>query len=396
MRITNDSLRQTFLAALQSSQAQLNRTQQQLATGLRVTRPSDDPLAATRIQDLETNVSRLDQYQRNADLLRNRLGLEESVLAQAGNLLQRARELAIVGNNASQSNATRRSIALEVREGLAALIDIANSQDSAGRHLFAGYQERTQPFVNTNGSVSYFGDQGQRQLQVGDTRTIADTDSGAELFQLIKNGNGQIVVAADPANTGIGVLGAGSVVDASLYVPDNYSVTFLNATDYEVRDSGGALVAAATLTGESISFPGVVVEIAGLPAAGDVFTVSPSTNQDVFATLNELIAALEIPVADEASQAQLNNRVGQSLPALDQALNHLLDRRADVGARLAALDDQEWINSDFSLELTRSLSNLRDLDYAEALSRLNQQLFGLEVAQSSYARLQGLSLFRFL
>lgn len=396
MRITNDSLRQTFLAALQSSQAQLNRTQQQLATGLRVTRPSDDPLAATRIQDLETNVSRLDQYNRNGDLLRNRLGLEESVLAQAGNILQRARELAIVGNNASQSNATRRSIAVEVRQGLAALIDIANSQDSAGRHLFAGFQERTQPFVSTNGGVTYFGDQGQRQLQVGDTRTISDTDSGAALFQLIKNGNGQIVVAADPANTGIGVLGASSVVDPSQYVADNYAVTFLNATDYEVRDGGGALITAATLTGEAISFPGVVVEIAGVPAAGDVFTVSPSTNQDVFATLNELIAALEIPVADEASQAQLNNRVGQSLPALDQALDHLLDRRADVGSRLAALDDQQAINGDFSLELTRSLSNLRDLDYAEALSRLNQQLFGLEVAQSSYARLQGLSLFRFL
>lgn len=396
MRITSDTLRDTFLAALQSTQQQLNRTQEQVATGLRVTRPSDDPLAATRIQGLEAGVSRLEQFQRNTGLLRSRLGLEESVLAQAGNILQRARELAVVANNATQSNATRQSIAVELRQGLAALIDIANSQDAAGRHLFAGFQEQTQPFVASASGASYFGDQGQRQLQVGDTRTIADTDSGAALFQLIRNGNGDIVLSADSANTGTGVLGAGSIVDSTLYVPDNYSITFLNATDYEVRDGVGGLVVAASLSGESITFPGVSIELAGQPAAGDVFNVAPSSNQDVFTTLNELITALEAPVSGQSAQALLNNRVGQSLPALDQALDHLIDRRADVGARLHALDDQDAINADFSLELTRSLSDLRDLDYAEAISRLNQQLFSLEVAQSSFARLQGLTLFRFL
>ncbi len=396
MRITNDTLRETFLAALQSTQQQLNLTQQQVATGLRVTKPSDDPLAATRIQGLEASVSRLEQFQRNAGLLRNRLGLEESVLAQAGNIVQRARELAILGNNATQSNATRQSIAVELRQGLAQLIDIANSQDSAGRYLFAGFQEQTQPFVASSGGATYFGDQGQRHLQVGDTRTIADTDSGTAVFQLIKNGNGDIVLSAAATNTGTGVLGAGNVVDRTLYLPDNYSITFLTATDYEVRDGGGALIATAALNGELVAFPGVTIEITGVPAAGDTFNVVPSSNQDVFTTLNELINALEMPVGDPSSQAILNNRVGQSLPALDQALAHLIDRRADVGARLHALDDQEAINTDFSLELTRSLSDLRDLDYAEAISRLNQQLFGLEVAQSTFARLQGLSLFRFL
>ena len=396
MRVTNDTLRQTFLAALQISQQQLNRTQEQLATGQRVTRPSDDPLAATRIQSLQTNISRLDQYQRNSALLRNRLGLEESVLAQAGSILQRVRELAIVANNATQSNQTRQSIAVELRQGLDALIDLANTQDSAGRYLFAGFQEGTQPFVANATGASYFGDQGQRQLQVGDTRTIADTDSGAALFQLIKNGNGEIVLSAATTNTGTGVLGAGSIVDPAAYVPDNYTITFLNPTDYEVRDGGGALVTAATLAGEVVTFPGVSVELAGAPAAGDIFNVEPAANQDVFTTLNQLIVALETPVSGSASQARLNNEVGQSLPALDQALGHLLDKRADIGARLSALDDQDAINGDFSLQLTRSLSDLRDLDYAEAISRLNQQLFGLEVAQSSFARLQGLSLFRFL
>ena len=396
MRVTNDTLRQAFLAALQASQERLLRTQTQLTTGRRITRPSQDPLAAARIQDLEAAVSQLDQYQRNGDTLRNRLSLEESVLTSAGNLLQRARELAVQGNNATQSNETRASAAVELREILDALVDLANTRDSGGRYLFSGYKETTQPFVLWGLSVAYVGDQGQRQLQVGDNRTIADVDSGAEVFTLIKNGNGKLALSANAANTGSGVLGAGSIVDPSAYVPDVYTVTFVTATDYEVRDSGGGLVAANTFVSGSIGWPGVLVELQGSPAAGDAFVVAPSVNQDVFATLSQLIVALETPVGDSASQALLNNNVGQRLPELDQAIGHLVDIRADVGARLKALDDQGAINADFSLQLTDTLSGIRDLDYAEAISRLNQELFGLETAQATFARLQSLSLFRFL
>ena len=395
MRVTNDTLRQIFLDALSTNQFRLARTQTQLATGRRITRPSDDPLAAARIQDLEAAVSQLNQYQRNVGILRNRLGLEETVLASAGNLLQRVRELAVVANNATQGNDTRASMAVELREILDGLVDLANTQDSSGKFLFSGYKETTQPFVVTGGVATYAGDQGQRQLQVGDARTIADTDSGAAIFNLIKSGNGTLDVAAGSGNTGTGVLGTASVIDSTLYTPDAYDVVFLTATDYEVRDSGGGLVVANTFNG-AIEFPGVRVEVAGDPTAGDSFTVQPSVNQDIFTTINQLIVALETPVTDPSSQALLNNIVGQSLPELDQAIGHFVDVRADVGARLKALDDQENINLDFSLQLTDSLSQVRDLDYAEAISRLNQELFGLEVAQSTFARLQGLSLFRFL
>ena len=114
MRVTNDTLRQAFLTALQTAQQQLTDTQNQLASGRRVLRPSDDPLAAARIQELEAGVATLGQYQRNAGLLENRLGLEEQVLASVGNLLQRVRELAVQGNNATQTDATRASIAHRV------------------------------------------------------------------------------------------------------------------------------------------------------------------------------------------------------------------------------------------------------------------------------------------
>jgi flagellar hook-associated protein 3 FlgL len=61
-----------------------------------------------------------------------------------------------------------------------------------------------------------------------------------------------------------------------------------------------------------------------------------------------------------------------------------------------ALDQQEGLNADFALHLETTLSSVRDLDYAEAMSRLSQELFGLDAAQQTYARVQNLSLFRYL
>lgn len=394
-RVTTDTLRQAFLSSIQQAQARLQETQFQLGSGKRVNSPSDDPVASARIAELDNAIDRLGQYSRNADTLRNRLGLEEQALIAVGDILQRVRELALAGNNASQSNESRRAISVEIRERLSGLIDYANSADASGRFLFSGFQQDVKPFLAGAAGVTYQGDQGQRLLQIGDNRTVYDVENGAEIFQLIRTGNGTVSLSANPANTGTGVLGAASI-DVPNYTADQYTITFLTATDYEVRDSGGALVVADVYAGETVSFPGVSVELDGDPAAGDAFQVAPSVNRDVFATVERLAAALETGVSTPAQKALLNNEIGQLLEDLDRGLDRVIEVRADVGARLRALDDQEAINGGQEVQLTDTLSGLRDLDYAEAISRLNQELFALEVSQQTFARLQGLSLFRFL
>jgi flagellar hook-associated protein 3 FlgL len=109
-----------------------------------------------------------------------------------------------------------------------------------------------------------------------------------------------------------------------------------------------------------------------------------------------LISALERPLGDNAGRARLHNEVGQALLDVDQATSHMISARADIGSRVRALDDEAALGEGFELQLAQTLSSIRDLDYAEALSRLSQQLFGLEAAQQAFARTQGLSLFRYL
>jgi flagellar hook-associated protein 3 FlgL len=88
--------------------------------------------------------------------------------------------------------------------------------------------------------------------------------------------------------------------------------------------------------------------------------------------------------------------MGQALNNLDQALGHVLEIRSDVGVRLSQVDNQRSINESFTLQLQDTLSDIQDVDYAEAISRLNLQLTALQAAQQTYVKVQGLSLFNYL
>lgn len=398
MRISNDSLRSAFLSALEDAQRRVVDTQHQVSTGRRVNSPSDDPVAAARVAHLDASLTRIDQYQANAVFARNQLGLEEESLTEVLEHLQRVRELALQANNDSASDSDRDLIANELRQHRDALLALANTTDVDGRHLFGGYRESTTPFtVGPGGSVVYNGDQGQRTLQISDSRFVAINDSGADVFQRIEEGNGTFVVNVNAANTGTGTLGSATVVNAASWVADTYTISFVTPTSYEVRNGANALVASgAFASGQSVTFAGVEVRIDGAPAAGDTFTAAPAAQRDVFSTLDRLIAAIDGPGGGAAQRAQLHSNVGQRLTDLDNALAHIGNARGEIGARVRALDQQEGLNADFALHLNTTLSAVRDLDYAEALSRLSQELFSLDAAQQAFARAQNLSLFRYL
>ena len=398
MRVSSDLLRTVFLNALAEAQQRFAKTQTQVSTGKRVNSPADDPAAAARIEQLNSSLARLDQFKSNADFARNQLGLEENALGSVIDNLQRINELTVQANNSPLSNDDRAAIASELRERLEALRSVANSTDVDGRHLFAGYNETTLPFtVSAAGGITYNGDQGQRSVQVSETRFVPVNDSGAEVFQRIPTGNGTFTLAAGAANTGTGLLGAGTVVDPTAWVPDTYTIRFLTPTTYEVRDSANALVASGNYTaGQAISFRGIGVPIDAAPAAGDTFTVAPSASRDVFATVNQLITTLEAPADSSGVRTDLHNKLGQLLADIDQATNHVIDKRSDVGSRSRALDDEASLGDDFKVQLSTTLSSLQDLDYASAITQLSQQQLSLQAAQQAFAQTQGLSLFRFL
>jgi flagellar hook-associated protein 3 FlgL len=399
MRISSQSIRDLFVDQLGRQQADLQRVQLQIATGLRFNRPAEDPIAASQSLDLQRAIDQNLQYEANAGLAENRLKLSESTLAAVGDNLQRLRELAIQASNATETPETRRMIATEVRQRLDALLQLANVQDGNGQYLYAGYSTGVRPFAATPGGYQYNGDQGQRLVQVGPGRQIADSDSGAAIFQLVRNGNGTFVAAPAAANTGSGVIGARGVADFSLWDAGSYSIVFTSATTYDVLDAASVPVPGAAGTyapGQNISFRGVQLAIEGAPAAGDRFTVGPSVSLDVFSMVQGFVDALALPTGTPRDAAAFRNAMNASLEHLDQALGNVLQARADIGGRLQALETQQNSNTDLVLQLRTTLSQTRDLDYAEAVTRMNQQLTALQAAQASYVKVMGLSLFNYL
>lgn len=193
MRISTSWFFQQGLNAMMSQQETLARTELQIATGKRILTPADDPSAASKILDLDELIGTITQYQRNADAAEARLELEESMLAEAGDLLQRVRELAVQANNDGLSTEDRDAIAIEVRQHLDGLLQIANSKDGNNEYLFAGYQISTQPFSHDGmGNFTYAGDQGERLLQIGSSRQVSTGDSGDAVFLHVDDGAGGI------------------------------------------------------------------------------------------------------------------------------------------------------------------------------------------------------------
>ena len=300
MRLSTSQIFQQAVTSMLDKQAGLAKTQQQLATGKQILAPSDDPAAATRILNLDQVIETTSQYQRNADYAETRLSLEETVLTDVGDVLQRIRELSVSANNDTLNAGDRKAIAVEVRIHLEGLIQQANSKDANGEYLFAGFKTGTEPFTDTGGgNFIYQGDQGQRNLQIGARRQVAVGDSGADVFMQIDDGAG---------------------------------------------------------------------------GTGNMFEV-----------LNDFAVDLEA-----------NSPSATTLTRLDSAIEVVSNTRSRIGSRMNAIEGQRNTNDSFSLVLQTNRSELEDLDYAEAVSRFEQQLLALQASQQSFVKIQGLSLFNYL
>lgn len=397
MRISTAGTYQRGLDLMQRIQSALDHTQQQISTGRKILNPSDDPISASRLLEISESLSRLEQFDRNAVMARSRLQHEESVLGDVNNVLQRVRELALQANNSTQSDETRSLIAIEMRERLDQLVQLANQKDGNGRYLFSGNMDDTTPVARSGNSFTYNGDQGRRLIQIGESRQVADGDPGSELFFRIRNGNGVFSATPAASNSGTGVVGPGSLQDPTQYDQGQYTVRFVDANNYEIIDSAAAVVGAGVFqSGDTIAFRGIEFSLTGDPAAGDEFDVAPSRYEDMFSMIANLADAVESTVDGDTSRAAMINGINTGILNIDQVLGNSLDIRTQVGSRLAALDSQEDSNGAIALTLQAALADIQDLDYAEALSRLSQQMTILEAAQQSFIRTQNLSLFNYL
>lgn len=405
MRIATSTLYDVNVATLNRQQSKLLQTQQQVSLGRRMLTPADDPAAAALALDVSQADAANTQHGSNIDRAQTALALSEGVLQGVTLLLQDVQTIAVNAGNGSLSNADRKMLASDLQGRLDELVVQANHTDATGNYLFAGFQGNTSPFINTAAGVQYRGDDGKRMVQVSTAGQVATSDSGADIFMRIKNGNGTFVIQPAAANTGSGIASVGMAVNPALLTGDDYQVTFNVAaggvTTYDVTNTTTATVVSSGnpyTSGQAITFDGLQFDITGTPANGDQFDVIPSTNESVFKTVSDLIDALNSGVTpgDVASATEYNANLNRALNGLARDLDNILTVRASIGSRMKQLDSEKLTVSDLGLQYQQVLSQLQDLDYNKAITDLTQQQTALQAAQKSFLQVQNLSMFNYM
>ncbi len=318
MRVATSTAYSQGVTAMNTQNYNLNKTMLQMSTGKKIVVPSDDPAGSARVLGLNQAKSRTEKFQDNISTTKSSLEIEETAIDSVVSVLQRVRELTIQANNDTYDAVQRADIGKEIEQQLGALVGLANTTNGNGEYLFAGFDNRNQPFVNNGGTIEYKGDQGQQLLQIGPTRQIASGDNGFDVFMDIRGTDNGINTSNSPM---------------SVFAIVGELQTVLN-----------------TNTGSPTAVPA----------------------EDFHDSMNRIIGNL------------------------DEAMGHIVDKQATIGARLNATESQENVNEDYLVQLASTLSDTQDLDYTEAISRLEQQQIGLQASQQTFTKIQGLSLFNFL
>lgn len=342
MRVSTPFTQEISVRAMLEQQVKVAKSQTQMASGLRVETPSDDPPAAVRALVLQESIEQTKQYQVNVTMARSRLSQEEAALDGIGNTLQRVNELAIRGANDSLNASDRRSIEVEARQLLEQLKDLMNAKNDSGEFMFGGFVSTTQPFSlgttvgsPTEGSYIYRGDTNQHSTWIGPDFSIKDTDPGDTAFT--------INTAATP-----------TVPPVTVWPP-----SVPPSPPYAVRAwNNQAPTPPATATTPEANILNVVFNF--------------------------------------AENMRDNRPDSMDIERIQRSMTQVLDVRVTIGARLSALDNQENLQVKFVADEKGYLSTTQDLDYSEAISRFNLQSFALQTAQQAYSKVQKLSLFNYL
>ncbi|MAA71031.1 MAG: flagellar hook-associated protein 3 [Bermanella sp.] len=412
MRISTMQQFNTGLRSILNNQEGTLNTQQQISTGRRVLTPSDDPIASTRILQLQQDISLREQYQSNVDAAKNRLNLEESILEGVTENITRIRELTVNAGNGSMTLEDRTYIAAEIEQRLAALQDLMNTKDSSNTYIFSGFKGETIPFEQRpGGGVIYKGDDGERSLNISNSTTVQTNDTGKALFVDISSAENTFYTRDNEANIGTGFITNGFVSDQEAYdefYPEDMIIRFNPdgfitppGPNYSVVSKSdnrpiNGLTGQGYKVGAELVVNGANFKIAGQPEPGDSFLLNSSEKQSVTDTVSGLVEGLRSLDDNPEESAALDNLLETTLKNLDFAQTSVSEVRSEIGGRLNTIDNIDNLHQDVDLVSQEVLSNLQDVDFAEAVSRLSLQSFLLEAAQQSFTQINRLSLFNTL
>jgi flagellar hook-associated protein 3 FlgL len=165
----------------------MQKLQEQIATGKKIIRPSDDPDGARKVLNFRSENLKLEQFSKNVQTSKQSIQYSESILQNTADSINRVQELIIQGVNPTTSQGVRDVVAKEINGMLETVLSNANSQ-RLGRYIFAGTETSTMPFETTRNAmgeitaVTYMGNREKIEYSVGPGMKVQVNHTGAEVF----------------------------------------------------------------------------------------------------------------------------------------------------------------------------------------------------------------------
>lgn len=292
MRISSNLFFQTGLNSINAQQSDLMHLYQQIGSGQRMVTAADDPLGAAQAINISQSQSLNKRFGDNREVAKNNLGIEENTLNSMTTLMQDIKTRLIEAGNGTLSDADRATLSNVLQSAKENMLALANATDGSGQYLFSGHKGNVEPFsIGADGKVSFKGDEGQRLIQVDQTREISGSDNGLDLLARAGSGSRAYVTTAAAGNDGTGVMGAPTITDpkggnlgntfAIQFTEDTtsvlpklqYTITVNDADGNPVESDGPNDFVEGT---SSFDLPGGVrVKFSGQPVVGDNFRIEP-------------------------------------------------------------------------------------------------------------------------
>lgn len=411
VRLGSANAYDTSLANIMNRQSSLSNLQENLTSGKRVVRASDDPTSAAQAERAITRLARIQTDQRALESQRDSITQAESTLGDVNDALQNFRELAASAGNASHSAAERQSIANQLKGYRDQIFALANRKDTNGLPLFSALGSALTPFVGPQGLPQDYTFAGQPGQVASNEVSIPFALDGDRAFMNLPARDGVFNVtltnvAAPPheiRTSGISLVNP-ALVSGSAYainitgvdtttVPGTTTVTYDIAENPNVTGpfSGSSSYPSNSAANIAVTaIPGLSISILGAPAVGDTMSIDPRPS--VFSVMDDAIR--DIGSATDSNGAM--QAVGQALNNIDIGMSRISSVRGQAGDLLNRADRISSNQDKRSIQVEGDRSRAEDLDMVKGVSDFQNQQTGYQAALQSYAQVQKLSLFNYI
>jgi flagellar hook-associated protein 3 FlgL len=148
LRVTQSMLNTQLLRNITNNMSRMNTLQNQLSTGMKINKPSDDPVGITFALRYRSELQANDQYAENVSSTLSQLQYADTTVGQAGDVMQRFRELLVTGANGTYEQTSLDAMQIEIKQLYNQMIEIGNSQFN-GKQMFNGELTGTKPYPTT-------------------------------------------------------------------------------------------------------------------------------------------------------------------------------------------------------------------------------------------------------